>query len=1058
VTSEEPLDLTPSWEQKPVAVLAIELTFPWHAGLEAIGYEPWTMAHRWEQRIVERVRGFGGMLIQRSPSLLLVAFGVPQVVELLPQRAIQAALAIRRLATAAEGAEDTEASPELRQAVHLGTALVGGRTHASVEQLVAVGDTLALPVRLLGQAAPGEIMLSPTLGRLVMGWYELQALPLPEGDGLSSPVGVYRMRGLMPRRSPRAGVGVQSVSLFVGRERELTTLHELLAQVREGRGQAVGIVGEPGMGKSRLLSEFRQRLAGTGVTYLIGHCLSYGSTVPYLPVLDLLRDHCGITETDAPAQISAKVHVALQEVGMALDEWAPYLFHLLGLPGGTDDLAEISPEALKRRTFEALRQMSLHASQRHPLILAVEDLQWIDPSSADFFASLVECLAGASILFVATYRPGYQPPWLGQSYAAQLGLPPLVPQDSRRVVQAICQAAPLPERIAQVILAKAQGNPFFLEEIVQTLVDQGVVVRHPGAGTDVKSSPTTMSLPDIRIPATVQGVLAARIDRLPAQAKALLQTLAVTGYTCSFRLLTQLVDRPDGELHRLLAQLQGAEFIYEQPNAPGPVYIFKHALTRDMAYHMLSPVRRQALHERTAQAIEALWSHRLEEQYGELAYHYSRSRNITQAVAYLQRAGQQAVECSAHVEAIAYLTRGLELLQTLPTTPARTQQELVLQTTLGPALMATKGFAAPDVEHTYARAWELCQQVGETPELFPVLLGLRRWYFVRAEMDKARQLGEQLLALAELTHDSACLLEAHRAVGTTLFFLGELAPARAHLEQGITLYEAQRQRTHARLYGLDAGVTCLVHAAHVLWALGYFDQAQQRSETGLALARKLTHPFSLAYALAHAAWLAQFCREAPAVQAQAGELITLSQAHGFPLRAAQGMLWRGWALAEQNQQDEGIAQMRQGLAAWQATGAELGRPYFLALFAEAYRKSGQVDEGLNMLAEALTAVEKTGEQFYKAELQRLRGELLLARAAAPQGEAETCLRQALGVAHRQQAKALELRAVLSLSRLWQHQGKREAARQQLAEIRGWFTEGFDTADLQETMALLKTLA
>ncbi len=617
-------------------------------------------------------------------------------------------------------------------------------------------------------------------------------------------------------------------------------------------------------------------------------------------------------------------------------------------------------------------------------------------------ARTIETLVQMSLNVLATYRPGYQPRWLDKSYATQLALQRLTPRDSLRVVRAALHDERVTEAWAQEILVRADGNPFFLEELARVVAGQGD--RH---------------LPPA-VPDTIHAVLAARIDGLSPAEKRLLQAAAIIGMEVPFGILQVIVELPEETLRLDLTRLQAAEFLYERGLFPEVTYTFKHALIHEVVYASLAAERRRVLHEHTAQAIESLFHDRLAEHYGALAHHYGRSGNTALAVDYLQRAGHQAMERSAHVEAIAYLTRGLRLLKLLPEMPKRIQQELVLQTTLGPALMAVKGFAAPEVEHTYARAWELCQHVGETPELFPVLLGLRRWYFVRAEMEKARQLGSQLLALAERTHNPPQLLEAHRAVGTTLFFLGDFAPALTHLEQGIALYEGQRYHSQALRYGLDAGVTCLAHAAHVFWALGSFDQARHRSDKGLSLAHKLAHPFSLAYALAHATWLAQFCREGQTVQAQAEALIALAQAHEFPLRAAQGLLWRGWALVELGHGDEGLAQMHQGLTAWQATGAELARPYFLALFAEAYGRLGQAAEGLRVLNEAMAVAHNHGERFYEAELWRLKGELLLRQAAEtgmqpdPPAEAETCFRQALSVARRQGAKALELRAVMSL--------------------------------------------
>jgi predicted ATPase len=486
--------------------------------------------------------------------------------------------------------------------------------------------------------------------------------------------------------------------------------------------------------------------------------------------------------------------------------------------------------------------------------------------------------------------------------------------------------------------------------------------------------------------------------------------------------------------------------------------MFKHVLIQEAAYQSLLKRTRQQYHQGIGQILAARFAETVETRPELLAHHYTEAGLIESAIVYWQLAGERAVERSAHVEAVMHLTRGLEVLQTLPDTPQRAQQELHLQTALGPALIATKGYAASAVEHTYARARALCQQSGETAELFAALRGL--WVFneARAELRTARQLGEQLLTLAHTLQDPMLLVEAHRALGNTLFWLGEFASARTHLEQGMALYDPQQHRSLAFLYGTDPGVVCLSYTAWALGLLGYADQALQKSDEALALAQCMSHFHSLALALTWAVYLHQARGELPAVQERVEALVALAAEQRFPYWLALGTILGGWALSQQQQAAAGIAQMHQGLAAYRATGAELFRTYWLALLAEAYGTAGQVQEALQVLDEALVLVDQNGERFWEAELYRRKGELLLQSGVwgAEQG-AEVCLQQALAVARRQQAKALELRAALSLSRLWQQQGKRAEVYPLLAEVYGWFTEGFATADLQEARALLNAL-
>ncbi|HEX9842344.1 MAG TPA: AAA family ATPase, partial [bacterium] len=393
-----------------MAVLAIEATWPERSEAEAGPYEPWTVASRWDQRLAEKLAGFGGVILHGSTSVLLVAFGLPQTLDQLPQRAIQAALAIRHLAAEASALTGEAAGPMVRLAGHLGTLLVAEETGEPPNRWLAVGETLALPVRLLGHAAPGEVLVSAPMARLTQDWMAMQARPLPSGNDPSAPLLAHRVGRLLPRRALPTERGTRVRSPLLGRAHELATLQAVLAQVEGGRGQVVGMVGEPGMGKSRLLAEWRQALAEQKITYLEGHCWSYGSAMPYLPVLDLLRAQCGITPVDGAEVIVEKVRRALEAVDMATDDWVPYLLHLLEIHVGTEDLVGVSPETLKAKTFEALRQLVLHSSQQQPLVLAVENFHWIDPTSEAFLTRLLDSIAGAPILVFATYRPGYRPP------------------------------------------------------------------------------------------------------------------------------------------------------------------------------------------------------------------------------------------------------------------------------------------------------------------------------------------------------------------------------------------------------------------------------------------------------------------------------------------------------------------------------------------------------------------------------------------------------------------------------------------------------------------------
>jgi predicted ATPase len=601
------------------------------------------------------------------------------------------------------------------------------------------------------------------------------------------------------------------------------------------------------------------------------------------------------------------------------------------------------------------------------------------------------------------------------------------------------------------VVAKTDGVPLFVEELTKMVLESSLLQEQEHRYA------LTGPLPPLAIPTTLHDSLMARLDRL-ATAKSLAQLGATLGREFSYELLHAVSPWDEETLWRGLSQLVETEFLYQRGLPPQATYLFKHALIQDAAYQSLLRSTRQQHHQRIAQVLEARFPEICETQPELLAHHYTEAGLSAQAIPYWQRAGQRASERSAHVEAIAHLTRGLEVLHTLPDTLERTQQELVLQTTLGPTLLATKGYAAPEVGQVYARAQELCQQVGETSQIFSTLYGLYYFHLIRAEFHRARALAEQLLRMAQHHHDHSFLLLAHLALTGPLFHLGELTRSRTHLEQGLGLYDARQHHALAFRYGIDPGVYFLSHGARHLWLLGFPEQARTSIREALTLARTLAHPFSLAFALHWATTIHQWRREAPAAQEQAEMSMAFSREQGFALWVPGGIVLHGWALTAQGQMEEGITHMRQGMTAWQATGAEVDRPYYLALLAEGYGKAGRAEAGLHVLAEALAVVDTIEERYYEAELYRLQGELLLARSTEQHTEAATCFRQALDIAHHQQVRSWELRAAVSLARLWQRQGKRAEAHDLLAPVYGWFTEGFDTADLQEAKALLDALA
>ena len=634
--------------------------------------------------------------------------------------------------------------------------------------------------------------------------------------------------------------------------------------------------------------------------------------------------------------------------------------------------------------------------------------------------------------------------------------------------------------LKQLILDKTQGTPFFMEEMVQELFEQGVLVRtEVGAalrGRPQEGTHIGVPLQGLRIPPTVQGILAARIDRLAPEEKALLQQLSVIGRQFPLSLIRQVIAQPEADLYRLLTSLQHKEFLYEQPALPESEYIFKHALTQEVAYDTVLQEQRKALHEQTARAIEALYRTSIDEHYGELAHHFNRSGNTEKAIEYLQLAGQQAVQRSANIEAIDHLTTALDFLMTRPETPERAAQELTLHLAMGPALMVTQGHAAPAVERHYTRARALYDQLGDTSHRFPVLWGLWLFHGVRGDMRTAQALAEECLQLAEQTHEAGLLLQAYFARGAIFLWRGELIRARQALERSLTLYQPQHHALTPLYGGLDPKVLLLGHMTCALWSLGYPKQALTRSEEALQLAQELGHVHSLVNVLYHTAVLQVERGNGGVAQEHADMEVALASEQGFPDLAASGTIHRGGALMVQSQWAEGVAQIQQGL---ETAVGELHKTRHLAWLAAGYEGAGQVEEGLAAITEALWLVEKNDERFYEAEMWRIKGTLTLEARGwrletsppSPQAsslnplvssgvvqEAEGYFLKAIEIAQKQQAKSLELRAVMSLARLWQSQGKTAEAREILAPVYDWFTEGFDTKDLQEAKMLLAELS
>ena len=858
--------------------------------------------------------------------------------------------------------------------------------------------------------------------------------------GKKKPIRVYIPLGIRPQQTRFGKAKAKGLTPYIGREDELTSLKSLFTKAVKGEGQAVGIFGEAGIGKSRFLYEFIQRL-DSDVLYLEGHCKPHGRISPYQPFIEVIRQYLGL-----PIQASDEVRKTItQRIGGGdLKEYVSCFEDLLSLPFSDPEYSHLSPPMRRNKIFEGLTILFRNAAAVQPLILALDDLQWLDETSREFLTSFLNAIGFSRILLVLISRPEFEPPWQKHLSYTSLPLSLLHKAEGHRLIQTLFDA-PVSSELEKFILNRTEGNPFFVEELVLALRETHAVKLNG-------SYSLTVSPDKLNIPETVQGVLAARMDRLDNETKNTLQVASVIGCELEIPVLENVSELKGIKLREQLDILTGTGFMLTQTQKDTG-YTFKHVLTRDVAYGMLLKSNRRKLHGEVADSMKQILPRIIETQPELLAYHYTEADLLDEAVSYWQLGGEKAIQRSANAEAITYLRKGIELIRALPDTPERAQTELDLQLALGVPLIAAKGYAAAESREAYARARELCIQVGQTRKLFPALRGLWGFYNMRSDMIHALEVGEQFLVLAQRQDNPAFLLEAHRAIGITLFGLAELTRAREHLNRGIALFDPQKHKSHAYLYGQDPRVAYLSQLACLLWILGYPDQSIDSMQQGLARARDFAHPFSLAATLTYAAIVHQLRREVGAAREQAEAAIAISTSHGFPFILSWAIIIRGWTLVELGDADEGVAEIRRGLADYQATGAEFMRTDYLALLAEAYGKRGQIDEGLNVLAEALDAANNTGERRWQAELFRLKGELTLTR---DKDEAEACFVQAIEIARSQKAKSLELRASKSLSRLWLTHGKREEARQLLEEIYDWFTEGFATADLQEVKALMRS--
>jgi predicted ATPase len=853
----------------------------------------------------------------------------------------------------------------------------------------------------------------------------------------------------------------------VGRQQELAGLGSGFEEAAAGRGLLLCVTGEPGLGKTTLVESFLEELAASGRTWGLarGRCserlAGAEAYLPFLEALDsLLQGQSGTAAAQAMKLLAPTWYVQL--VPLAADD--PSLARVLA------EAKAASQERLKRELGVFLDELS----RQRPLIVFLDDIHWADPSSTDLLAYLGSKCAGWRLLLVVTYRPSdllrSQHPFgsvklelQGRGVCREITLPFLTRADFDRYLSLAFPGHQFPEELAAVLHARTEGNPLFMVDLLRYLRDGGVIVQEHGRWALVRA------VPDLQreLPESVRGMIQRKVDQLSTVDRHLLLAASIQGVEFDSAVVAELLGREPADVEERLDVLERIHVMVRlireltYPDRTHALrYAFVHVLYQNALYAALLPTRKASWSAAAARALLRHYGQKSTSFAAELAMLFQAGRDPERAAEYYLAAAQNAARIFAHHEAVALAERGIAQLQSLPDTPDRARRELPLQVTLGVQLQVVHGYAAPQAERTYARACSLCEEVQEAPSLFLVLWGLWMYYEVGSNLGKSRELAERLFALGQKAQDPAQLIQGRMALAVSSFSLGDPAATREHTEQGLSLYDPSRHGNHTHLYGQDPKVACLAFLGVALWLLGYPDQARKRSREAVALGGELGHPTSRALALYFASMVRQYCREAPEVQESAEATTAIGTEHGLSLWLANGLIMGGWALAEQGAWAVGIAQVRQGLTAWVATGAETHRTYFLGLLAEALERGGQIEESLGVLTEALAQMNGTGTVFHAAELHRLQGEFLLRqeRIEVACSEAEACFRRALAIARRQQAKALELRAAMSLARLCQNQNRQTEARPVLAECYDWFTEGFDTPDLQEAKALLEQLA
>jgi class 3 adenylate cyclase len=999
----------------------------------------------YQKCVAETVRRFGGFVAKYMGDGVLVYFGYPQAHEDDAERAVRAGLEL----IASVAGLKTCASLQTRIGIATGLVVVGDLIGSGeAQERGIVGETPNLAARLQGIAEPNTAVIAEATRKLLGNLFELQDLGAKELKGIAGSVHAWAALRPSSAEGRFEALHASGLTALVGREEELELLLRRWSRAKTGEGQVVLLSGEAGIGKSRLTAALLERLATEPHTRLRYFCSPQHTDSAFYPIIGQMERAAGLTHDDTPPAKLDKLDLLLAPTSTPKQEAALFA-EMLSLPNdGRYPALDLPPPQRRQRTLEALIAQIEALTRSAPVLMIFEDAHWTDPTSLEAFGRAVDRIRTLRVLLIVTYRPEFEPPWIGRPHVTALTINRWAEGDIDAMIDGVVGNKHLPASVRQDIIERSDGIPLFVEEITKAVLE----AANEGTAERVVA---VIPSPSVAVPASLHASLMARLDRL-GPAKELAQIGAAIGREFSHGLMAAVAGKPEAEVQPALDRLVAAGLLFRQGSPPHATYLFKHALVQDAAYGTLLRGPRQELHARIAAATETGMPERVEREPELLAYHYAEAGQPDTAAGYWLAAGRLAARRSANSEAVAHLRRGIAALRGLPETVERNRLELALQLALGPALLSSRGFGDAEASTGYQRAAELARRLGDDRDRFAATWGL--WITIRAKSAsdhmrlRLEYLGEMVEA-AERTGDAELLLQAHHSSWSTRIWNGEFASASEHVRSGLALYDPERHRHHALMYGgHDPGVCGNGQGAVALWALGWPDRAVQSARESIALGETLDHLPSLLHSLWFASSVYFLRRQAADVLACSARLLALGSEHGLKLYEAIGGVFHGWALIQQLDAQAGLAELRAAVATY-ATTAHVNLDLYRAILAEAELRAGNFEEGTAVLIQG----ERSTDEWWRAGYLRLRGDLLLRGPNDDRGAAERLYRQAISVAAGQQAKSLELRAATSLAMLLGEQGRRSEGYAVLAPVYGWFTEGFGTLDLKEAKALLGEL-